>query len=150
MNFYNFYNNPKELNGYNDKVYHVPALAFEELKLRNGRYDDDVNKLVSTLAKSAEYSYRFAHEIENDAFLAGEAAIARSAQYSFEYAKYVLFGRFKKGEPAIIKNPEYAFEYAADVLQRRWKEAEASIAEDPEALENYCHFFEIDEDDLVK
>ena len=47
------------------------------------------------------------------------AAIAKSAEWSVRYARFVLKGRFARAERVISKNPEWACEYASKVVGGR-------------------------------
>ena len=125
MNLYNFYKNPEELNGYEDRIYHVPVLAFVELLSKSKAKDKD--KLEDAVAKSPEWSSKYAQRT-NKPFPKGEDAIGKNAMYSFEYARDILDGPFPKGEDAISKHTSAAFYYATNVLKTRWIPGEKAIS----------------------
>ena len=104
MNLYNFYSEPKELNGYEDQIYFFPYMAFVALKTDKNRNDRD--RLEDTIAKYKQYSYNYALRIIKKPFPKGEDAIAKDAWLSLNYARNVLKGPFPKGEEA-IKNSEF-------------------------------------------
>ena len=118
MNFYKFYKNPGELNGYENKdiVYYVPALADAALKKKNcDGYDRE--RLETAISKNIWYSYWYAHNILKGPFPKGENVIAKSNAFAFDYASKVLKGPFPKGEDVIATDAFKSFSYACNVLK---------------------------------
>ena len=114
MNLYNFHSNPEELNGYEEKVFIVPSLAYEFLRKmqRQGKIIDRDDEIENTLSKHPRFAYL--------------------------YARNFLHSRFKEGEPAILTSPEWATEYCLSVIKGPWKEAEKTIARDARASVIYA------------
>ena len=141
MNLYEFYSNPEELNGYEDRVYHIPELAYKTI-FSNQKNKYDIKRLEDAISKKAKYSYEYAKDELGGPFPKGEDAIAKSHWYSFAYARYVLKGPFPKGEDAIAKDDCYAFKYAIDVLKGPFPRGEKIIKYHSEYWDEYQQFLE--------
>ena len=107
MNLYEFHSKPEELNGYEERVYHVPVLALSALFQFSNRKDKD--KLEWCISKDAKASFRYT-SVTGERFKIGEDAIASDPYYSFYYARNVLKGSFPAGEEA-MKHTSYWNQY---------------------------------------
>lgn len=87
----------KEYNKINEK--YIESCFEEALTLQKR-----LIKLEPIIAKSAEFSYRYAKCVIKGRFPLGEPMIAKSIRYSYEYALDVIKGRFELGEPEIKKH----------------------------------------------
>lgn len=129
MNLYSFHDKPDTLHKHKEadtevvdhfwKKYDVdsPVKAREHMKSRE-----------AAIAKSADFSYRYAKDILCGPFPAGEEAISTHTYCSFGYAKFVLKGPFKKGEDVIADDGHYSFRYADEVLHAPFPKGENEIA----------------------
>jgi len=91
------------------------------------------------IATSAEYSLRYALDMLEGPFPAGEQAIlnSESAEYAFDYAHWGINRRWPEAEDFIMKDPKFAFRYAKRVLKQRWPEAEQYIKQDNQSWRRY-------------
>lgn len=138
MNFYKFYKNPEDLNGYEDRIYYVPQSAYEALK--DNPNSEDKDRLENAIAKSAKYSCEYAISVLKGPFPKGENAIAKDSFYSVRYTKKILQAPFPKGEDAIAKDAQYSFEYAKYVLKKAFPKGEEAIAKDDWYWDIYQQF----------
>jgi len=107
MNLYNLHAKPESLDHHAAAQDSVPSIVWE-------KYRDDaaeLKKREAALAKDSEIAYRYARNILQGKFPAGEAVIATDEYWSYQYAFYVLKDRFPAGEAAIARNPEVAKKY---------------------------------------
>lgn len=137
MNIYALHDTPENLDHYDQRLEHVPKLAWE-----HGNETDQWNEKV--LAKDPWISFEYAHCILHGPFELGEPAIAKSGTYSAQYALHVLKDKFPKGEEAISKDAFWSETYAMYVLKRRFKMGEPAIASDRRIAKRYNSFFECD------
>lgn len=126
MDIYQFYKNPNELNSYEDRLYHVPQLAYEALRENPKRKDK--SKLEDAIATSSLWSLEYSQHVKEGRFLKGEPIILQSPANSYAYACWAIKGRFKNGEQIISTSAEWSFHYALDVLEKRFLLGEDEIA----------------------
>ena len=122
MNIYELHSRPEELEGYAERMYHVPEIAYIRLE----HFPDD-ERAIDCIAKDAKWSYWYAKDILHGRFPAGEPEIAKNAGMSYNYALDVIKGRFPAGEPELAKNIYLAGRYAVDVINGRFRAAEPNI-----------------------
>ena len=142
MNLYKFYKNPEELNGYEDRIYYVPQLAYEALINDDHRKDKDA--LENAVAKSAKYSVDYAWHVNrrfNKAFTEGEDTIAKDPWQSYMYAYRVLRGSFPKGENAIAKDAENSYLYAVEILKGPFLKGEEAMKKEQGVWNEYIRKF---------
>ena len=101
MNLWNYYNNKSNQLKY-------PNVLKDIL---NHTHEKEIAKTNSKWA--FEYTLKHGEDAEL------ESIIAKSAAYSFKYAHKILHNKpFPLGEPAIAKNENYSKEYTHDVLKK--------------------------------
>jgi len=132
MNLYNYHNDPESLYGNENIDTIVPEFFYKLYK----HDPQELKKREAGIAKSPEFSFKYARFILKGRFEKGEDAIATSPKFSFKYARNVLKrNRFKKGEPAIATDAEYSLDYAVEILDgvdggERFEMGEPAIAKD--------------------
>lgn len=132
MNLYQYYNQPTQLDGNENIDTMLPQFFYKLYK-----YDpQELKKRETGIAKSPEFSFKYARFILKGRFPEGEDAIATSPKFSFKYARAVLKRkRFPLGEPAIATSAEYSVDYAVEILDgvdgnERFELGEPAIAKD--------------------
>lgn len=117
MNLYSLHDKPEDLSGH-DKQELVPYLIWK--KFYTGR---NKKKLLmnheKTLAKDAQYAYKYAYHILAGPFKEGEPTLSKNAKYSYLYSTYILKKFWPAGEAAISKNAEYSDLYLSDFPERK-------------------------------
>lgn len=99
-----------------------------------------VEDMKIALTNNPELCYMHAlYDIEGR-FSLGEEIIAKSSEYSFKYADNVLKGRFEIAEDTISKNALYSVLYAINVLKKRFEIAEDTILNDCDSSRMYLEF----------
>ena len=142
MNLYKFYKNPEELNGFSQRIYYVPQLAYEILI--NDGYRGEKNALEKAVSKSAKYSLEYARHVKrlyNRMFTEGEEAIAKDPWQSYLYAYTVLKGPFPKGEDAIAKDAENSYLYAVEILRGPFPKGEEAMKKEQGLWNEYIRKF---------
>ena len=151
MNLYRLHSKPETLDFYKQRI-DVAPLAFEEARFiqrqdpKTLKYDKQNSRnykhLEPALATSAEFAYKYAHDILNWRFEAGEDAIMKNARFAYRYAYYVMDERWEEAEQYIMKDGLVAVEYAEDLLDGMlWPAAEKYIMKDAEAAYFYSVYF---------
>ena len=138
MNLYKFYSNPEELNGYEDRIYYVPRLAFEALEENPNR--EDKNRLEDGITKNPKYAFIYADSVLHAPFPKGEDAIAKSGYYSYWYAREILKGPFPKGEDVIAKDAERSCRYAVYILKGPFPKGEDVMRQNISVWDKYRQF----------
>ena len=113
MNLYKLHTQPEILTYFKEGEDTNPHIFWEKYK----KFPKALKKLEKYLAKSTEYAFKYAADVLDGPFPAGEAAIAKSAEYAHFYAREILEGPFPAGEAAIASDEHYAQEYATFVLE---------------------------------
>jgi hypothetical protein len=126
MDLYQFYSNPDELLGADEKKY-LPWVAYKQAE--NGKKLDA--RQLAVIASDPHYAYSYAINFIQGRWPEGEAAIASRPEYAYKYAVNVIHGRWPKGEAAIASDPAHAYLYALYVIQGRFPLGEAAIASNP-------------------
>lgn len=85
-------------------------------------------------------AYRYARDVLNGRFPAGEKAIATSSKHACDYAIDVLKGRFPAGEKIISDYEQDSWLYAKYVIKGRWPPGEEAIMGGPEFYGPYLEF----------
>ena len=138
MNLYNFYKNPKELNGYKDRIYFIPTEAYDVLMLSKNKELKDRDKLEKCISSDAALSFYYANHLLQRPFPKGEDAIAKNINFAYRYANEVLKGPFPKGEDTISEFPEQSFHYAYFVLKAPFPKGEDAIARSAQCAYSYA------------
>ena len=148
MNLYKFYKDPEELAGdCNHLELYLPDAAYKKIANHKGPKPLDrtaAEKLETVIAKSANFSMKYAENILKHRFIKGEDIISTSAPSSYIYAKLILGSRFRKGEDAIADDIYYSYQYAVHVLKGRFEKGEAKI-KGSTYWEDYCAFINYQE-----
>jgi len=132
MNLYQYYNNPESLYGNENIDTMLPDFFYKLYK----HDPQELKKREAGIAKSPEFSFKYARFILKGRFEEGEDAIATSPRYSYKYARSVLKrNRFEMGEPAIATDAESSLDYAVEILDgvdggERFEMGEPAIAKD--------------------
>ena len=121
MNLYQFHTNPKDIHGHDTMHEKKPEWILDNYKNK----PKELKRREPELAKSPDAAYKYACNVLQGPFPAGEVAIAKDACYAWYYALEVLKKPFPAGEAAIAKNTGYAYHYALEVLKLPELEAKA-------------------------
>ena len=129
MNLYNLHKDPKSLHKHREA--HDTRIELISNRIDAGQKLND--KQIKAIA--GDYSslcYKYAQNVLNGRFRAGEEAISKVPGTALSYAINILQGRFRAGEEAIINTrgrPDDIVTYALRVIKGPWPEAEDKIAE---------------------
>ena len=148
MNLYKLHNSPEELAGdYKHLELYIPSAAYNTIAHHKGPKPLDrmaMDKLEAVIAKSANFSLKYAENILRHRFIPGETAISKEAPSSYLYAKVILGSRFQKGEDAIAEDTYYSYQYAVHIMKGRFEKGEAKI-KGSTYWEDYCAFINYQE-----
>ena len=90
MNLYKLHTQPEILTYFKEGEDTNPHIFWEKYK----KFPKVLKKLEKYLAKSTEYAFKYASDVLEGPFPAGEAAIASDEHYAQEYATFVLEDNF--------------------------------------------------------
>lgn len=138
MNIYKYFNNPKELDGYEKAQETVPSIFWDKYKYNI----NELRKRLKYITKSPKYACEYAEYIIHAPFPEGESYIAKNARYAYTYAAYVLKGPFPLGETAIATDSHFSYLYAQDVLKGPFPLGEKAIFSDESYKKLYVEFLE--------
>ena len=132
MNLYQYHNNPNVLPGHNNKeellgLYSLPYIFEKYID-----QPDELKKRESFIAKSAEYSYRYANDVLCSRFHLGERVILTDAHIAFIYKRrfqssFSSNSEKEQLENQISKYSELSYRYATEVLKARFPLGELAI-----------------------
>lgn len=77
------------------------------------------SSVENLIAKDAELSFFYSHEVLKKRFPDGEKVMAKVPHVALDYARYVLKDRFLKAEKNLILHPEYCYNYFKYVVQSK-------------------------------
>ena len=133
MNLYKLHSEPAVLQG-NDKQMQIPVIAYKHLRRWGARLTlskGKRKKLEQIIAKSAEYSFKYARDIIRDRFELGEDVVSNDGEWGYFYAKQIIEGRWEEAEPAILTgDSKWIYFYAKHVIKGRWPEGETVLKQD--------------------
>lgn len=116
------------------RVYSVPEFALKHSQVLDCMHQ---KALEDVILRSPLVASRYARDVLNGRWPAGEAVIASDAEAAVHYAALVLRQPWPEAEKVIAGDPVQAARYAELVKRDRWKSAEKHIATDLDASWNY-------------